>query len=124
LIEEARLDLHDFPETAIGYHSRTRPTGDVRQSDGCVYLDGSSGLGEGSRVAGRDVMRLALTEGEEAVWRELEEVYRQAFVLDAVSTVSRLSRGMEGTSGTDRRVTFVEAGRAMSGRAVITVGKP
>lgn len=48
--------------------------------DDCEWLDGKTCYGDGSMLAGDDVMKALLEEGSEGVWKKLEEFYNSWLV--------------------------------------------
>jgi hypothetical protein len=73
------LDITEFPEAVVGFHSHTPMDSAVHHTPKCPVLDGGPCWGESSSVAGRHVLRALLLEGDVAAWRELEAFYAAAF---------------------------------------------
>jgi hypothetical protein len=64
----------------VGYHSPTPMyDGQEPMSDRCEYLDGRPCYYDGSGLQAERLFSRFVTEGEPAVWKELEEVYVNRF---------------------------------------------
>lgn len=63
-----------------GYHSPV-PLYDDQSivSESCEYLDGKPCYYDGSGLAAEDLFNTLIKEGDEAVWKELEEYYTHTF---------------------------------------------
>lgn len=87
------LDVSEFPEALAGYHSPRPLAGDVRHVPSCPLLGGAPCWGLGSSIAGRDLMRRLLLNGDSAIWPLLHELYVAAF--EQASGPAYLDRLME-----------------------------
>jgi hypothetical protein len=68
---------------AVNYHSPVSMYEDQRAVSDCSYLDGRDCYCDGSCLSAAPLFNLLLTEGEEAVWKDLEEQYAERFPEDA-----------------------------------------
>lgn len=66
-----------------GYHSLTPRYEDQSiVSESCEYLDGKPCYYDGSGLAAEDIYKRLVSEGDSAVWEELEAYYKQTFEED------------------------------------------
>ena len=67
----------------LGYHSY-KPHYEEQEpiADSCPYLNGAPCYYDGSGLAADRVFEVFLTEGEEALWEELEDYYRDTFGIE------------------------------------------
>ena len=63
----------------VGYHAREPQWEDQSPQENCSYLDGDPCYYDGSSLRADKVNLLFLTQGVEAVWKELEEEYEYRF---------------------------------------------
>jgi hypothetical protein len=74
-------EMFVFPQALdLGYHSlvpRYEGQGCMRQE--CPYLDGKPCYYDGSTLNAEPILERLIAEGEEAVWRELEDYYHSLF---------------------------------------------
>lgn len=64
----------------VGYHS-PKPLYEDQPliAEECEYLDGAPCYYDGSSLLGREAFNLLVNEGEEAVWKYLEDYYDSTF---------------------------------------------
>ncbi len=78
---EMKIETFFTPQPAgIDYHSLIMLSEYDAKIDRCDLLDGQPCYSDGSVTASTHVYNLLLTEGDEAVWKYLEEYYRQLFI--------------------------------------------
>lgn len=64
----------------LGYHSKVPLyDGQSRTDKHCVYCDNGPCYYEGSTLASENIFRRLIEHGDEAVWYDLEEYYKQTF---------------------------------------------
>jgi len=62
-----------------GYHSPTSKYEGQEPMPHCDILPGGKCYYDGSSLAGDDLMKILIAEGDEAVWKNLENYYQQVF---------------------------------------------
>lgn len=74
------LACHPLPAD-VGYHRATpRYEGQTQSDSPCEFLGGQRCYYDGSGLMAQELFEKFTREGEEAVWRELEEVYRRSVI--------------------------------------------
>jgi len=63
----------------ISYHSPVRTHKYQYETKECSYLDGKPCYSDGSSLMARDVFNKMVAEGEEGLWKELENRYNSQF---------------------------------------------
>ncbi len=74
-------DIWKGEGASIGYHSRTKRF-DFQDPDECDLLGGENCYWDVSFLDAETVFAIFVREGEEGLWRELEQRYDQYFVRD------------------------------------------
>lgn len=72
------LSCHPQP-VDLGYHSPTRVYGFGEPVESCELLDGKSCYCDGSTLNAIDLFDKFVAEGEDIVWKTLEEIYLDQF---------------------------------------------